>query len=203
MTNFVDRTGIKYGRLTALSVFPSDKPNKRWLCRCDCGTECIVIGSKLASGHTKSCGCYKSEVNSAKSKIHGTSNTPTFNVWQHMHRRCNDQKNQAFKNYGGRGIKVCERWSKFENFFADMGEKPEGMSIDRIDNNKGYSPDNCRWATKEEQANNTRWNVFLETPDGERLTLSQFCKKTGKNYEAVKSKRLRKGVIDGAVEVMS
>jgi hypothetical protein len=202
MPAFIDRTGQRYGRLIAISVIKSDKPNTRWLCKCDCGKECVVVGSKLASGYTKSCGCYKAELAGLQSRTHGMSKTTTFFVWSHMIRRCGDIKSPAYKNYGARGIYVCDRWKTFENFLADMGDRPPGKSIDRIDNNKGYFKENCRWATKKEQANNTRGNVFLQTPDGRRMTMAQFCEETGRNYDAVKSKRLRKGVVDGAIEVL-
>ena len=201
MPTFIDRTSHKYGRLTVLSKADSDKPNTRWNCICDCGSEIVVIGAHMASGHTLSCGCLKRELAIKSNLTHGKTGSSIYYIWQHMIDRCTKPSNPAFKNYGARGITVCDEWLKFENFYRDMGDRPCGMEIDRINNACGYSKNNCRWATRIEQANNRRSNIVVQTKDGQKMTLTQFCKLTGKNYEAVKSKRLRTGVIDGAVEV--
>lgn len=111
-------------------------------------------------------------------KTHGHSHTPTYNTWLRIISRCTKPSHHNYKYYGGRGITVCERWLKFENFYADMGERPKGKTVERVDNNKGYSPDNCRWATMKEQSNNRRSNKPI-TFNGETLTRSQWAERLG------------------------
>lgn len=184
--------GLKFGRLTVISFHYDTRANKRWLCLGDCGKQHIAIGSKMVTGHTKSCGCLIGEASSRRA-IHRQSNSPTYWSWGNMLRRCNDPKSIAFENYGGRGIKVCERWMKFENFYADMGEKPDGYSIDRINNDGNYEPSNCRWADRKTQNNNCRSNLIFTDKDGEVLTLSQLCEKRGKKYQNIKARFYRYG----------
>ena len=129
----------------------------------------------MISEDTKSCGCLATELLIKRNYIHGMSNSATYESWKKMLQRCNNKKLIRYKDYGGRGIKVCKRWMKFENFFKDMGERPKELTIERIDNNKGYFPKNCKWATRQEQVNNQRRNVFLEF-DMKKLTISQWAK---------------------------
>ena len=152
-----DIAGKKFGRLTVLNFISVDKGrNSRWLCLCDCGNSKIICQAALSRGSTKSCGCLNREIAKERKLTHGKSSTKEYETWANMLGRCLNRTHPSYNNYGGRGIKVCEQWLKFENFYADMGDKPEGLSIDRINNDGNYELGNCRWATKSEQAYNRR-----------------------------------------------
>jgi hypothetical protein len=163
MANFKalkDMAGQKFGRLLVLRRGPttSSKGAASWICRCECGTERNVLGESLRSGNTQSCGCLQKEAVRRISFRHGyavrNKRSRAYKAWYHMLDRCSRQANPRYHRYGGRGITVCKRWKKFENFLADMGEPPAGLSLDRINNDGPYAPDNCRWVTPKEQANN-------------------------------------------------
>jgi len=153
--------GQVFGRLTVVERFRSRKGRVTWLCRCECGALHEAVSHALTSGHTKSCGCWKDERNRATPVVHGhalraSGKSPTYYSWQAMLLRCNNPISKSYKDYGGRGITICDRWLKFENFLADMGERPKGLTLDRRNVNGDYEPGNCRWATRKEQAMNTR-----------------------------------------------
>ena len=197
MPKFNDLTGKKFGRLTVIARYGST-PNKMaiWLCKCDCGNETLVTTCHLNSGATKSCGCYHKERASKANTTHGSSNTRLYNEWQHMKKRCYTPSYHAYNLYGGRGISVCEEWkSSFEEFqkWAMENGYSESLTLDRIDTNKGYSPDNCRWVDMLVQSNNKRVNKPVSY-HGEILNFEQMCRKLNVNTGTIKSRMKSKGI---------
>ncbi len=178
--------GKRFERLLVKSYAGIDK-NKRhyWICECDCGNKTKVISHSLQSKHTKSCGCYSRDKVSQRRLKHGHTltlklRTAEYRAWSHIKSRCYNKNVYNYCDYGGRGIKVCDRWlESFENFLADMGMKPDKRySIDRIDNNGNYEPSNCRWASPKQQANNKKNNNYI-THKGIALTLQLWAEKIG------------------------
>lgn len=181
-----DLTGIRFGKLTVVERDCGDiGTGAYWICRCDCGNYSVASTSNLKKGASKSCGCSKKENKSNLS--HGMSNSKLYKVWVAMKRRCENKADSGYHNYGGRGIAVCEEWKNdfvsFCKWAMDNGYK-EGLTIDRINNDGNYSPENCRWATRKEQASNLRKTIFLEYC-GERYSLSQWGDITGYGSHAI------------------
>jgi hypothetical protein len=145
----------KFGRLIALK-----HKGKRWLCLCECGKRRWVLTANLSGGRTRSCGCWEKQSRLTNHLIHGDSRVEAraseYRAWSHLKDRCLNPRNGAYANYGGRGIRVCKRWMKYENFLADMGRRPKNRTLDRVNNDGNYDPKNCRWATLSEQAYNRR-----------------------------------------------
>jgi hypothetical protein len=184
--------GARYERWTLVERATGE----RVLARCDCGTEKVVHFHNLRSGMSRSCGCLAREVCSVRARTHGGTGTAMYRIWASMKSRCHGSpKLKQFKHYGGRGITVCPAWlgeGGFERFVADMGPRPSPKhSVDRIDNDGPYSPDNCRWATKREQARNTRRNVWLEH-GGRRMLATDWAKELGISRQALEQ-RIRWG----------
>lgn len=174
-----DLTGQVFGRLTVLEFAGGDGRKGWWKARCSCGTEKLFVGSELRKGRTNSCGCLAAEVASRRATTHGMSRHPVYAVWSGMLDRCELKSHFAYPRYGGRGITVCERWHRFEAFWEDMGPTYQrGLTLERKDNNAGYSPENCEWATRRAQARNTRQNRTVDTPDG-RMLLCEASELTG------------------------
>ncbi len=178
MTTKIDRTGHRYGRLVVVGK-NTDKKRAYWDCACDCGNSTTVRGDHLKEGRVSSCGCFHDDIKTT----HGMSRSPEYFCWTNMKARCADPSNKHFKNYGGRGIIICPTWlESFENFFADMGPIPEpGLTLERIDNERGYFKDNCTWATRAEQVRNRR-NSILHTIGGETLCLKDWCARLNVSY---------------------
>lgn len=191
--------GEKFGRLTVINYISKDKNKQRiWLCKCDCGNEKMVPTKYLTSGDTKSCGCLLSDTSreyySKLNLTHGMTHTKLHIKWQGMIDRCYRKTTNGYENYGGRGIKVCNEWTDKENGFINFynwaiksGYK-DGLTIDRIDANGDYKPNNCRWATFKEQNNNKRNNCFLEY-NGERHTLKEWSEKLNLNYDTIRCRK--------------
>jgi hypothetical protein len=181
-----DISGQKFNFLTAVK-FEYSKSNRHfWLFKCDCGNEKTIGKTYVLTGHTKSCGCWKLQNNRTIGITHNKSNTREFKIWLGIKKRCLNKNCYAYESYGGRGIKVCDRWvNSFENFLEDIGNCPTNKhSIDRIDNNGNYEPSNCRWATREEQNNNNRSNRLIDF-EGSQHTLAQLCKKLNLKYHLI------------------
>lgn len=189
----LDLNGKRFGRLVVVSEEGRDRHGRRlYKVRCDCGVEKILPHTYLNSGQTRSCGCLKREIVSDRNRTHGMRQSPTYKAWAAMKTWCSNPNQDFYHRYGGRGITVCERWlHSFENFLADMGEKPEGMTLERKNSDGYYEPSNCVWATPKEQANNTSRNHYVEWR-GETKTLVQWAEEIGLTQDALRN-RLKRG----------
>lgn len=186
----IDIVGKRFGLLVVQSYSHTKKNEAYWICNCDCGNRRVALGKVLKKGLIYSCSCVRADPNKNLIKRHPQSKT--YKTWTQMKARCYNSKTDGYKNYGGRGISVCERWRQsFKDFLADMGLKPDGKSLDRIDNNGNYCKENCRWATKKEQQNNLRKSVFIEA-FGKRQTMAQWADETGISVNKIRS-RVRSG----------
>lgn len=189
----------RYERLVIVAeaeryVSPGGKSSRRVVVKCDCGHAAIVRTNDLRSGRTTSCGCANRESaaeTGRRSATHGMHNTSTYMTWKNMKARCMNPNVPHYIRYGGRGIRICEKWLTFEGFLADMGPCPSRMSIDRIDNSLGYFKDNCRWATVREQGRNKRSNRLV-TSNGRTLCVSEWAEATGIPVTTIAS-RLKRG----------
>lgn len=170
MAKRLSLAGQTFGRLTVREQAESAGGKTRWLADCSCGATTNVAGSELTQGRVASCGCLSRDLTSRRAKTHGMSRHPAFAVWRSMIDRCGLPTHQAFPRYGGRGIRVCERWMRFPAFWVDMGPTYQsGLTLERLDNDAGYSPENCAWRDRRAQARNTRVNRTIDTPRGPML----------------------------------
>lgn len=210
MGRFVDLTGMRFGKLTVLEPAESrrkkdGKPRRYWKCMCDCGNLAEVEGYSLTSGHTQSCGCFIKERSSETRKTHGKTYTRLYNVWCGMRERCNCKTHPSYRLYGGRGINVCDEWNDFSTFEAwalkngyDENARRGECTIDRIDNDKGYTPDNCRLVNQKTQMSNVSYNHHVEY-NGKTYTVAQLAQEIGMNYYKLLG-RIDRGVpVDRAV----
>lgn len=193
-----DLTNQRFGKLLVIRYFgKANDGHSIWLCQCDCGNTTRVATNSLRNG-TKSCGCILTKINKQRNKEkcnfykHGKTNTRLFTIWHSMKQRCTLPTSEHYKDYGGRGIKVCDEWKDFESFYewAMANDYKENLTLDRIDNNGNYEPNNCRWTTRKVQANNTRHNHLI-TYNGETHTISEWSEIVGIRSDTI-AKRINK-----------
>lgn len=181
-----DISGLRFGRLEVISLCNYRNKDGRalWKCKCDCGNEIIVSSNSLLRKNTRSCGCYKNDIIKQKAITHNDSKSKLYKIWVSMKKRCQNSNDKGYKNYGGRGITVCNLWKnsyeEFKRWSLKNGYK-QGLSIDRIDNNSGYSPENCRWVTTYIQSRNTRRTHFIEY-NGKKYVMKDLAEKLGIKY---------------------
>lgn len=193
--------GEKYGRLTVIEYVGKDGYNhKLFKCKCDCGNEIVSLGCNIKRGRTKSCGCYKRDLLKEIHTTHGKRNHPLYSVWRSMRKRCENPKDIGYRLYGGRGIRVCDEWNDFQNFFTwaiENGYK-SGLTLDRIDVNSNYMPSNCRWASMKVQNNNKRNTIYISAY-GQVHTIAEWEEITGINHETIYRRIKRRGCKDESV----
>jgi len=185
---FNDLTGRRFGRLLVVERAANRKKHVYWRCKCDCGNEVEVRGDALTRGPTVSCGCYHDEIVTK----HGMWQTSIYRIWRSMLGRCENPNAHAYELYGGRGIKICDAWHDFQAFYDDIGKRPgDNYTLDRINNDGDYCPENCRWATWKQQSRNRSNNRIIEF-DGERRCVSEWASITGINHGTL-TQRLNRG----------
>lgn len=196
-----DITGQVFGRLTVLERDCFANGKTRWLCRCECGQSTVVIGQLLRNGKTRSCGCLRADRAAETATKHGgyagRKPTRTMRIWKNMIQRTSNPNCPMYARYGGAGINVCEAWQTFQGFVADMGEAPEKLTLERIDNSKGYSPGNCKWATYAEQ-NRNKSNSKMLTLNGKTQAAVDWMKELNLTHDQI-YKRIRRGWSDEEV----
>jgi hypothetical protein len=182
--------GDRFGRWTVVEGSGLAARNVRLvMCKCDCGTERLMRPAKLRNGHSRSCGCLRLDEARMRKTTHGASETKVFRVWATMISRCHNPNADAYKKYGARGIYVCAEWrASFERFLADMGDRPQGSQIDRVDNNGPYAPSNCRWATPSEQSRNRRSTKFVAI-NGETRCIAEWLTLSGISWNAYRARK--------------
>lgn len=190
-------TGSKFSRWFVQSENGRKNGSVAWLCVCDCGKIGSVTSWQLTSGHSKSCGCLNAEETRKRETTHGLTQTPLHKVWLGMKNRCYNKNTVSYRNYGGRGIKVCDRWlNSFENFLWDMSiNYKKGLTLERVDVNKNYSPDNCAWIPRSEQSRNRTNTIWVNTPQG-KMTVTEASKAAGISWFAMYNRHLRNCPID-------
>lgn len=202
---YLDLTNKKFNRLTALERVSNQGQKVMWKCKCDCGNIAYVSASNLTCNRTKSCGCLKDEKLIQRSTTHNQRHTKLYEVWKSIKQRCFNPNNISYKNYGARGITICDDWkNNFQSFFnwSMQNGYTTNLSIDRIDNNGNYCPENCRWTDRHTQSNNTRSNRYI-TYNNQTKTLADWVKTTNLSYGCVFS-RIQKGwSIDKALNTPS
>lgn len=194
MSKLIDLTGQRFGRLTVIERTITSKSGRaKWLCQCDCGKSTTTTGTNLRTGVTKSCGCYMIECETTRIKeictTHGKSHTRLYRTWKNMKQRCYNPNNTYYHRYGGRGITICAEWKQdFKAFYdwAIANGYQDNLSIDRIDNEKGYSPDNCRWVTRKVQERNKSRNRLVEL-NSKTKTLAEWCEIYAVDYDKARS----------------
>lgn len=196
MPALVNLVGQRFFRLTVTARHPENATNGsvKWDCLCDCGNTIVVTTSSLRTNNTRSCGCYRKEVVTASNTSHGMYGSPEHTTWRAIKGRCYEKSHIGYSRYGGRGITMSDEWKNdFQAFYRDMGPRPSpGHSIERDDNDKGYYKENCRWATRLEQANNTSRNIYCEF-DGEIKSLPDWCRELNLSYPKMR-RYIRKGL---------
>jgi len=203
MAKFIDRTGLKYGRLLVcerVDAGPASNGNRvKWRCKCDCGNSVVATGHSLQRGETSSCGCLRKEMVRAVSRTHGMSRSPTHNSWRAAKERCHNPQSSKYPFYGGVGITMCDRWrNSFAEFLVDMGERPQGHTLDRIDQCKGYEPGNVRWATAMEQSVN-RGTTRLHRWGGTWMTIREVSEAAGVPFNSLRKAIRKHRTIQSAV----
>ena len=184
-SNFKNLIGVRFSRLIAIAYCGYNGHSTSWLCRCDCGKEVKISRSHLTGGHTQSCGCLR-EVRGIGLTKHGLSRSGSYKSWSTMIKRCTDPSSGSYIRYGGAGVIVCPEWlESFESFFAAMGHRPDGHTLDRINSSKGYEPNNCKWSTLQEQCRHRKSNRIL-TLRGESASMAEWSERTGLSYSTIK-----------------
>lgn len=182
MPKLIDMVGRKFNKLLVLrdSGLRGARNRIKYVCLCDCGNESIVFGDPLRRGHTKSCGCDKSIIMTK----HGKHSSGVYKTWDKIIQRCTNPNNHAYKYYGGKGVFVCNEWLDFKNFYKDMGDRPNGMTIDRVNHEDGYYKDNCLWVTQEDQMRNTTRNIVVSI-SSKLITVKELAELSGRTYNSV------------------